>query len=117
MINNGSDHSSVLRPANVCRAGANRDAGSAPPLCNDSGSQEKFGWRVIQTTGSPKRAFHDGLKIKPHMDHGPKTRSWRVQAKTGYRLIGVDIRVSMTAGRDLSPDSGEVGEVITRATW
>jgi len=54
-------------------------------------------------------------KIKPHMDDWPADQKSRVQAKTGYPMIGVDIRVVSDDGRDVAPDSGEVGEVITRA--
>jgi fatty-acyl-CoA synthase len=38
-----------------------------------------------------------------------------VQTKTGYPMIGVDIRVVDEEGRDLAPDSHEVGEVIARS--
>jgi fatty-acyl-CoA synthase len=49
------------------------------------------------------------------MDNWPEDQKLRVQAKTGYPMIGVDIRVVDDEGRDVKPDSGEVGEVITRA--
>jgi fatty-acyl-CoA synthase len=91
-------------------------AGSAPPLATIQGAQEKFGWRVIQIYGLTETApFLTVSKIKPHMDDWPADQKSRVQAKTGYPMIGVDIRVVSDEGVDVKPDSGEVGEVITRA--
>ena len=91
-------------------------AGSAPPLATIQGAQEKFGWRVIQIYGLTETApFLTVSKIKPHMDDWPADQKARVQAKTGYPMIGVDIRVVSDEGGDVKPDSGEVGEVITRA--
>jgi len=89
--------------------------GSAPPLATIQGAQEKFGWRVIQIYGLTETSpFLTVSKTKPHMDDWPEDEKLRVQAKTGYPMIGVDIRVVNDAGIDLKPDSEEVGEVITR---
>jgi fatty-acyl-CoA synthase len=91
-------------------------AGSAPPLATIQGAQEKFGWRVIQIYGLTETSpFMTVCKIKPHMDDWPQDAKLRVQAKTGYPMIGVDVRVVDDEGRDVKPDSNEVGEVITRA--
>jgi len=91
-------------------------AGSAPPLATIQGAQEKFGWRVIQIYGLTETSpFLTVSKIKPHMDPWPDDQKSRVQAKTGYPMIGVDIRVVDDEGRDLQPDSGEAGEVIARS--
>ena len=91
-------------------------AGSAPPLATIQGAQENFGWKVIQIYGLTETApFMTVSKIKPHMDQWPEEQKLRVQAKTGYPMIGVDIRVVADEGHDVKPDSGEVGEVITRA--
>lgn len=91
-------------------------AGSAPPVATIQGAQEKFGWQVIQIYGLTETApFLTVSKIKPHMQDWSADQKSRVQAKTGYPMIGVDIRVVDDHGRDVKPDSGEVGEVITRA--
>ena len=91
-------------------------AGSAPPLASIQGMQERFGWRVIQIYGLTETApFLTVSKVKPTMDDWPEDDKLRVQAKTGYPMIGVDVRVVDDAGRDVAPDSGEVGEVIARA--
>ena len=91
-------------------------AGSAPPLASIQGMQERFGWRVIQIYGLTETApFLTVSKVKPTMDDWPEADKLRVQAKTGYPMIGVDVRVVDDAGRDVKPDSGEVGEVVARA--
>ncbi len=91
-------------------------AGSAPPLATIQDAQDKFGWRVIQIYGLTETApFLTVSKVKPQMDHWPAEDKLRVQAKTGYPMIGVDIRVIDDEGRNVKADSGVVGEVITRA--
>src|SRR5262249_40111551 len=91
-------------------------AGSAPPLASIQGLQERFGWRVVQIYGLTETAPFLALsEVKPTMDGWPVAEQLRVQAKTGYPMIGVDVRVVDEAGRDVAPDSGEVGEVIARA--
>jgi fatty-acyl-CoA synthase len=90
-------------------------AGSAPPMATIQGAQEKFGWKVIQIYGLTETSpFMTVSKLKPHMQDWPDEQKVRVQTKTGYPMIGVDIRVVDDQGRDVNPDGGEVGEVITR---
>lgn len=112
-LNHPMDDAAIARLPGEMRVGT---AGSAPPLATIQGAQEKFGWRVIQIYGLTETApFLTVSKIKPHMDEWPADQKSRVQAKTGYAMIGVDVRVVDDEGRDVKPDSGEVGEVITRA--
>jgi fatty-acyl-CoA synthase len=112
-LNYSIDAATLERLPSGMRVGT---AGSTPPLATIQGAQEKFGWQVIQIYGLTETApFMTVSKIKPHMDGWPDDQKLRVQAKTGYPMIGVDIRVIDDEGRDVKPDSGEVGEVITRA--
>jgi fatty-acyl-CoA synthase len=91
-------------------------AGSAPPRATIEGAQERFGWRVIQIYGLTETSpFLTVSKVKPNMDDWPADEKMRAQAKTGYPMIGVDVRVVSDDGRDVEPDGGEVGEVIARA--
>ena len=90
-------------------------AGSAPPMATIQGAQDKFGWKVIQIYGLTETSpFMTVSKLKPHMQDWPEEQKLRTQTKTGYPMIGVDIRVVDDGGRDVKLDSGEVGEVITR---
>jgi len=112
-LNHSIDETTLERMPGQMRVGT---AGSAPPLATIQGAQEKFGWQVIQIYGLTETApFLTVSKIKPHMDRWPADDKSRVLAKTGYPMIGVDIRVVDDEGRDVPPDSGDVGEVITRA--
>jgi fatty-acyl-CoA synthase len=112
-LNHPIDAATLERLPRDMRVGT---AGSAPPLATIQGAQDKFGWRVIQIYGLTETApFMTVSKVKPTMDEWPEDQKLRVQAKTGYSMIGVDIRVVDNEGRDVKPDSGEVGEVITRA--
>ena len=91
-------------------------AGSAPPLATIQGAQQRFGWDVIQIYGLTETSpFLTVSKVKPTMDGWPEDNRLRVQAKTGYPMIGVDVRVVDESGSDVPPDSGQVGEVIARA--
>jgi fatty-acyl-CoA synthase len=70
---------------------------------------------VIQIYGLTETSpFMTVSKLKPHMQDWPDEQKVRIQTKTGYPMIGVDIRVVDDHGRDVNPDGGEVGEVITR---
>ena len=90
-------------------------AGSAPPMATIQGAQDRFGWKVIQIYGLTETSpFMTVSKLKPHMQDWPEEQKLRTQTKTGYPMIGVDIRVVDDGGRDVKLDSGEVGEVITR---
>jgi fatty-acyl-CoA synthase len=91
-------------------------AGSAPPLASIQGAQERFGWRVIQIYGLTETSpFLTVSKVKPTMRDLPDEEKLRVQAKTGYPMLGVDIRVVNDEDEDVAPDSGVVGEVIARS--
>ena len=91
-------------------------AGSAPPMATIQGAQERFGWKVIQIYGLTETSpFLTVSKVKPSMDDWPDQEKLRFQTKTGYPMIGVDVRVVDDSGIDVKPDSGEVGEVIARA--
>jgi fatty-acyl-CoA synthase len=112
-LNHPLDAEAVSRLPRAMRVAT---AGSAPPLATIEGAQERLGWRVIQIYGLTETApFLTVSKIKPAMDEWPEEHKLRVQAKTGYPMIGVDIRVVDDEGRDVAPDSNEAGEVLARA--
>ncbi|HET9531212.1 MAG TPA: fatty acid--CoA ligase [Blastocatellia bacterium] len=117
MINMALNHPlSNEQMASLPRSMKVATAGSAPPLATIQGAQERFGWRVIQIYGLTETSpFLTVSKIKPYMQDWPAEQKCRVQAKTGYPMIGVEIRVVDDDGNDVKPDSGEVGEVIARS--
>lgn len=91
-------------------------AGSAPPMASIKGMQEKFGWQVIQIYGLTETSpFLTVSKVKPHMKDWPVEEKYRVQTRTGYEMLGVEIRVVDDEGNDVPPDNQTVGEIIARS--
>jgi fatty-acyl-CoA synthase len=91
-------------------------AGSAPPRALIEGMQERLGWQVIQVYGLTETSpFLTVSKVKPHMRDLPKEEQYRVQTRTGYRMLGVDLRVVDENGKDVEPDGQSVGEIIARS--
>ena len=91
-------------------------AGSAPPMALIKGMQERLGWRVIQIYGLTETApFLTVSKVKPHMQDWSSDEQYRMQTRTGYPMLGVDIRVVDEQGNDVPNDGQCVGEVIARS--
>lgn len=91
-------------------------AGSAPPMALIQAMQERLGWDVTQIYGLTETSpFLTVSRIKPHMRDWPAEDRYRVQTKTGYPMLGVDLRVVDDEGRDIPNDGQCVGEVIARS--
>lgn len=115
MLNMLLNHPDTLRldlPRDV-RVGT---AGSAPPLAVIKGLQERFGWKVIQVYGLTETSpFLTVSKLKPHMSDWPAEEKYRILTRTGYPMLGVDIRVVDEDGKDVAADGEAIGEIITRS--
>jgi len=91
-------------------------AGSAPPMALIKAMQERLSWQVIQIYGLTETApFLTVSKIKPHMREWSSEERCRVQTRTGYPMLSVDLRVVDETGKDIAPDGEQVGEVIARS--
>jgi fatty-acyl-CoA synthase len=91
-------------------------AGSAPPMALIKAMQERLGWQVIQIYGLTETApFLTVSKLKPHMKDWPPEEKYRVQTRTGYAMLGVELRVVDEQGNDIAADGEAVGEVIARS--
>ncbi len=91
-------------------------AGSAPPMALIKGMQEQLGWQVIQIYGLTETSpFLTVSKVKPHMRDWPAEARYRVQTRTGYEMLGVEIRVVDEQGQDIEADGQAVGEIIARS--
>ena len=91
-------------------------AGSAPPMALIKAMQERLGWQVIQVYGLTETSpFLTVSKLKPHMQDWSVEEKYRVQTRTGYPMLGVELRVVDDDDRDVPPDGQSVGEVITRS--
>jgi fatty-acyl-CoA synthase len=91
-------------------------AGSAPPRALIEGMQERLGWQVIQIYGLTETSpFLTVSKVKPHMRDWPAEEKYRVQTRTGYTMLNVELRVVDENGQDIPADGQAVGEVIARS--
>jgi fatty-acyl-CoA synthase len=91
-------------------------AGSAPPRALIEGMQERLGWQVIQVYGLTETSpFLTVSKVKPHMRQWPQEEQYRAQTRTGYPMLGVELRVIGEDGQDVAADGEQVGEVIARS--
>lgn len=91
-------------------------AGSAPPRALIEGMQERLGWQVIQIYGLTETSpFLTVSKVKPHMRDWPAEEKYRVQTRTGYEMLGVEIRVVDDNGQDVPANGQAVGEIIARS--
>lgn len=117
MINMALNHPlSEEQMKNLPRHARVGTAGSAPPRALIEGMQERLGWKVIQIYGLTETSpFLTVSKVKPHMRDWPKEERYRVQTRTGYQMLGVDLRVVDENGKDVEPDGNEVGEIIARS--
>ncbi|MBI1760686.1 MAG: fatty acid--CoA ligase [Acidobacteria bacterium] len=91
-------------------------AGSAPPRALIEGMQERLGWQVIQIYGLTETSpFLTVSKVKPHMRDWPAEEKYRVQTRTGYEMLGVEVRVVDDNGQDIPANGQAVGEIIARS--
>jgi fatty-acyl-CoA synthase len=71
---------------------------------------------VIQIYGLTETSpFLTVSKVKPHMASLSDEEKLRVQTRTGYPMLGVEIRVVDDDGNEIEPDGQQVGEVIARS--
>lgn len=117
MINLALNHpKSHNLPDNFPRNARVGTAGSAPPMALIKGMQERLGWQVIQIYGLTETApFLTVSKVKPHMQNWSSDEKYRMQTRTGYPMLGVDLRVVDEHGNDVPNDGQAVGEVIARS--
>jgi fatty-acyl-CoA synthase len=52
--------------------------------------------------------------LKSHLKELPRSKQYRLKAKTGIEVIGVEVRVVDKAGKDVNNDGVEVGEITVR---
>lgn len=111
MLLNAPDSADRNIPKNI-RVGT---AGSSPPMAVIQELQNRFGCDVIQVYGLTETSpFLTVSKLKPHMSDWSDEEQCRYKTRSGYPMIGVDVRVVDDQGADVDPDGVQTGEVIAR---
>jgi len=91
-------------------------AGSAPPMAVIAEVQRRWGWQVQQIYGLTETSpFLTVSRLKPHMRDWPEPEQLRVQTRSGYAMLGVDLRVVDDAGDEVPADGVATGEIIARS--
>ncbi|MEP7274030.1 MAG: long-chain-fatty-acid--CoA ligase [Acidobacteriota bacterium] len=117
MINLAMNHPlSKEQRANLPQGVRIATAGSAPPMALIRAMQEQLEWQVTQVYGLTETSpFLTVSRLKPHMNAWPSEERYRMQTRTGYPMLGVELRVVNEEGVDVPADGESVGEVIARS--
>ncbi|MFB4163745.1 long-chain-fatty-acid--CoA ligase [Alteribacillus sp. JSM 102045] len=91
-------------------------AGSAPPSTFVTKVEEEIGWEFIQVYGmteiSPLVTIS---QIRPQHAHLSVEEKQYTKAKTGYSMIGSEVKVADDDGNQVPADGKTIGEVIVRS--
>ncbi|SDH56140.1 fatty-acyl-CoA synthase [Alteribacillus persepolensis] len=91
-------------------------AGSAPPPSFVAMVEEELGWEFIQVYGMTEISpLITVSTIRPQHDHLSSGEKQRTKAKTGYAMIGSEVKVVDSGGKEVPSDGKAVGEIIVRS--
>jgi fatty-acyl-CoA synthase len=91
-------------------------AGSAPPPAFVTRVEKELGWEFIQVYGMTELTPLVTIStIRSHLNHLPLKEQYRMKAKAGYPMIGVDVKVVNDHGEEVAHDGKEIGEIIVRS--
>lgn len=90
-------------------------AGAAPPLAFIKRVETELNWKFVQVYGmtetSPLITYSD---IRDTQLDVPEEKQFQLKAKTGYELIGSEVKVVNDIGFEVKRDGKEIGEIIVR---
>lgn len=90
-------------------------AGSAPPPAFVRRVEEDLGWEFIQVYGMTETSpLITVSRIRSHLSELPKDQQYRLKAKTGYSMIGTQVKVVDENGDEIPHDGVAIGEIVTR---
>ncbi|MFS0689144.1 long-chain-fatty-acid--CoA ligase [Sporosarcina sp. 179-K 8C2 HS] len=90
-------------------------AGSAPPTAFVTRVEEELGWEFIQVYGMTESSPLSTIsRIRPHIKDISREEESRIKAKTGYQMIGTDVKVVNELGEEVAWNEKEIGELIVR---
>ena len=90
--------------------------GAPPPPALVAAMLEKFGCDVYVGYGLTETSpILTEARPKAHLRHEPPDRQLERRTRTGYAILGVDVRVVDEHGRDVPADGDAVGEIVARS--
>ncbi|WP_252502605.1 long-chain-fatty-acid--CoA ligase [Sporosarcina sp. Marseille-Q4943] len=90
-------------------------AGSAPPTAFVTRVEEELGWEFIQVYGMTESSPLSTIsRIRSHFKDFSREEESRIKAKTGYQMIGTDVKVVNELGEEVAWNEKEIGELIVR---
>ena len=91
-------------------------AGSAPPPAFITRVEEELGWEFIQVYGMTESSPLSLIStIRSHLTELPKEQQTKLKAKTGFSMIGSDVKLLNEQGEEVAHDGIEVGEIAVRS--
>ncbi|MDA3128593.1 long-chain-fatty-acid--CoA ligase [Aliibacillus thermotolerans] len=91
-------------------------AGSAPPPAYVAKVEEELGWEFIQVYGMTETSpLMTISQIRPQYDDLSKEEKYALKAKTGYDMIGCEVKVVDESGEEVPWDGKTIGEIVLRS--
>lgn len=90
-------------------------AGASPPLAFIRRAEKELGWEFIQVYGMTELSPLVTISRirQQHLDEEEDT-IFEMKARTGYEMIGGEIKVVRDNGEEVAKDGKEIGEIIYR---
>jgi len=91
-------------------------AGSAPPPAFVTRVEKELGWEFIQVYGMTESSPLSLVStIRSQFRDLPLNEQYKMKAKAGHPMCGVDVRVVNEHGEEVPRDGKSIGEVVTRS--
>lgn len=90
-------------------------AGASPPLAFIRRAEHELGWTFIQVYGMTETSpLITTSKIRTTQADFEEEKVFEIKARTGYDMIGGEIKVVNDEGEEITPNGEEIGEIIYR---
>lgn len=90
-------------------------AGASPPLAFIRRAERELGWTFIQVYGMTETSpLITTSKIRSTQFDLEDEKIFEIKARTGYDMIGGEIKVVNDQGEEIEPDGESIGEIVYR---
>jgi fatty-acyl-CoA synthase len=102
-------HTLTTSPRLVC-------AGAPPPAAFIEQLHKRLGWEFVQVYGLTETSpFLTITKLKPGMEQLPESERYRILARAGVEMLGVELGVVDENEQEIPHDDDAIGEVVARS--